>query len=560
MTITLDALFSTSDPAQGAAKLESFKTLVKAAGEESDRGDFRFDVRTKRAVKGLGSRAKIAQAFDGVIEKAFGADGAGDLAGEIATMRQYLAADIQKDWTPSNPVGGTGLTAYDLEAPAKVLVPRYTPLRNRIPRLKGQGNSRKYKRIDSFSNAGIPDGAADLSPFFASATQTSTWGGPGNLTLNRPVKIDYTGSDHSVPYMELGLSDQVNWLAQFEGLGFDDLRGLSHTALLYSHLMGEERAMLYARGTASGYSGVVSAPSGVTLGTATTGGTIAAATYYVYIAAVTGFGQSAVSTVVSQVTTGATSTLSITGFTEPTGALYYNVYVGTTTGIANAKFQGTFTGNAYTLTAYDATGATTAGTDTSATATQYDGILTVQSDPANGGYLSRLNGPFSSIKPGSEIDQALTTMYVRNGADPDEIWMTGAVRAAYNGLMRNGAGSGGAASGYRTNVQTGDGNAVLGTVVGGHMNPNTGKVVDVRTHRFMPNGAVLSLSTSLPIPDSNVPAPIACVNVQDYMAVDWPTIQMSYDTSTYQVGTMLHYAPAWHGLLLGVQYTDTDGV
>jgi len=36
------------------------------------------------------------------------------------------------------------------------------------------------------------------------------------------------------------------------------------------------------------------------------------------------------------------------------------------------------------------------------------------------------------------------------------------------------------------------------------------------------------------------------------MALDWPVIQMSYDVSTYWMGTMIHYAPAWSGLILGI--------
>lgn len=558
MPITLDELFS-ADGAAGAAALESFKTALKAAHAEAATGDLQVDALTKTITRGHARRAQATAQLER-IEKAFGMVDqatAPDLAAELAQVRGYLQADIQKDWTPTNPIA-SGMVPYDLEAPAKFLVPRYTPLANRIPRVKGQGNARQYKRITGITNSG--QGVAEALPFFASGTQTSAWGGPGNLTLNRPAKISYSGDSFSVPYMELGFSDQVNWLAQYEGLGFDDLRARSHTAGLYAHKMGEERSMLYARGTASGYSGVVSAPSGITLGTATSGGTIPAATYYVYVKALTGTGASAPSTVASQATTGSTSTISITVGTEPTGAIYYGLWVGTTTGINNAKYQGTFVGNAYTLTSYNASGASTDATDTSASALAYDGILTVQSNPANGGYFLRHNAPFSSIKPGYEIDQALTSMFVANGADPDQIWMTGAVRAAYNGLMRNGAGSGGAASGYRTNVTTGDGNAVMGTVVGGHMNPNTGKVVRVDTHRFMLPGAVLIESTSLPIPNSEVPAPIAAVNVQDYMGIDWPVIQMTYDLSTYQIGTLCHYATAWHGLILGVQYSDTDGV
>lgn len=563
MTITLDELFSV-DGAAGAAKLEQYHTMLKGAYAETASGNVTLaDPDSKILIKGRGRQRAALERLE-TIEKAFGAGGANenaDFGAELAAMRTDLMADIQKDWTATNPVGGTGLAPYDLEGPAKVLVPRYTPLRNSIPRTRGQGNARKFKRIDSYSNAGIPGGAANLSPFFDSSTQTATFGGPGNSTFNRPQKINYTGSDWTYSYVELGFSDQVNWKPQFQGLGFDDLRSQSHTALLYSHLMGEERAMLYGRGaTTGGYSGIVAAPTGVTLATAGTGGTVAAATYYVYVAAVTGFGQSAVSTVASQATVGATSTLSITTFTEPVGALYYNLYIGTTTGIANAWYQGSFTGTAYTMTTTPVTSGTqTAGTDSSFQATAYDGFLTVQSDPTKTGYLRRLNGAFSTSAPGSEIDLALTTMYVNNAADPDEIYMSGAVRSSYNALMRN-APSSGAANGYRTNVTTGDGNAIMGTVVGGHLNPNTGKVVNVLTHRFMPQGAVLLRSTSLPLPDAHIPAPVQAVNVQDYMGVDWPVIQMSYDISTYNIGTLIHYAPAWNGLILGVQSTSVAGI
>lgn len=565
MTVSLDELFSASGAA-GTARLDQYRAELNKAYAESASGDVRLESPdSKILVKGGGrQRAAIAKLEN--LEKAWGAggfaaDGATDIGAELAAMRAELVGDIQKDWTPTNPVSGTGLTPYDLEGPAKVLVPRYTPLRNSTPRAKGQGNARKFKRIDSYSNAGIPGGAANLSPFFDSSTQTATFGGPGNSTFNRPQKISYTGSDWTYSYVELGFSDQVNFKAQFQGLGFDDLRSQSHTALLYSHMMGEERAMLYGRGaTGGGYSGIVAAPSGVTLATAGTGGTVAAATYYVYIAAVTGFGQSAVSTVASQVTTGATSTLSVTGFTEPTGALYYNLYIGTTTGIGNAWFQGSFTGTSYTMTTTPVTSGTqTAGTDSSFSSTAYDGFLTVQSDPTKTGYLKRLNTNFSAANPGSEIDLALVTMFVNNGADPDQIMMTGAVRSSYNALMRN-APSSGSANGYRTNVTTGDGNAIMGTVVGGHLNPNTGKVVDVITHRFMPQGAVLLRSLSLPLPDAHIPAPAQVVNVQDYMGIDWPVIQMSYDISTYNIGTLIHYAPAWNGLILGVAATSTAGV
>ena len=556
----VEEMFSTSTTADAQlAALENYKSAFTKSYEETDSGQVAWTGPGKTLAKGLGAPVNRHKALSRLeeLEKSLTPDQVAAFGNDLANQRAYLVSEVAKDWTPSNPVGGTGLTPYDLEGPAKVLVPKHTPLRNSIPRAKGQGNARKFKRIDSFTNAGIPGGAAAVNIGFSSLTTTSTWGPTGNLTLARPQKISYTGSDWSVGYVELGVSDSVDWVAQFQGLGFDDLRALSHTALLWSHMMGEERMMLFGRGTGTGYEGVVAAPGSVTTGTATTGGTIPANTYFVYVTAQTGFGDGLPSTVVSQTTTGSTSTITITLGTEPTGAINYDVWIGTVTGITNAHYQGNYvpttTGGVpvITVTAYSSTSAVATGVDTSASATSYDGFMSVQSDPTKSGYVSRVNGKFSTTNPGSEFDTALQTMYVNNGADPDEIWMTGAMRSEFGQLLRVG-GTNGAASGYRTNLQTGDGSVTMGTSVTGYVNQNTGKVLDLATHRFQLQGAALIRSTSIPIPDSNVPSPVQAVNVQDYMAVDWPTIQMTYDTSTYQIGSLLHYAPGWHGVLLGV--------
>lgn len=69
----------------------------------------------------------------------------GDYSGLTAAKSEILS----KEWSLSNPIS-TGLVPYDLEAPAKLLTPRPTPLRNSIPRVKGQGASRRFKVISGF--------------------------------------------------------------------------------------------------------------------------------------------------------------------------------------------------------------------------------------------------------------------------------------------------------------------------------------------------------------------------------------------------------------------------
>src|SRR5579863_8231900 len=57
---------------------------------------------------------------------------------------------LSKEWTLTTPIS-TGLVPFDLEAPAKLLTPRPTPLRNSIPRVKGQGGARRFKVISGFT-------------------------------------------------------------------------------------------------------------------------------------------------------------------------------------------------------------------------------------------------------------------------------------------------------------------------------------------------------------------------------------------------------------------------
>jgi hypothetical protein len=41
--------------------------------------------------------------------------------------------------------------------------------------------------------------------------------------------------------------------------------------------------------------------------------------------------------------------------------------------------------------------------------------------------------------------------------------------------------------------------------------------------------------------------------VQDYVAIQWPVIQMTYDASTFEIGTLVNVAPGWNALIQGIQ-------
>ena len=125
----------------------------------------------------------------------------------------------------------------DLEAPSKNIWPRPTPLRNSIPRVKAQGMVRRFKVISGVTGSQT-GGATTLNP---GISETGTVLTPAGQSYVRGPAISYEGFDVSLTQCVNSLSDYVTWAAEFEGLGFDDLRTLSATSLLYAGMLAEER-------------------------------------------------------------------------------------------------------------------------------------------------------------------------------------------------------------------------------------------------------------------------------------------------------------------------------
>jgi hypothetical protein len=150
----------------------------------------------------------------------------------------------QRDYT-NNPLS-TSFAAFDLEAPSKLLTPRPTPLRNRIPRKKGVGTSHRVKRILGYTGTGT-GGVGNTWPGITESTTTAF----GSINYQRGPQIAYAADDLVLPYNSYSLSDAVSFDANFSGLGYQDLRQLSSTSTLFATMLMEERMMLMARGTAS---------------------------------------------------------------------------------------------------------------------------------------------------------------------------------------------------------------------------------------------------------------------------------------------------------------------
>ena len=559
-------LYNESNPAVAAARHEEYLgELNKSINGASADPSVLSQMESGNGVK-FGTGNPVAQLESLAANKSLAPEALASLTQALATQRGAMG-DINKEITLTTPLS-TSFAAFDLEAPAKLLTPRPTPLRNRIPRKKGVGTSHRVKRILGYTGTGT-GGQGNIWPGITETTQNNFAPGAANaFYLERGPQISYTADDLVLPYNSYSLSDQVSFDANFSGMGYEDLRQLSSTSTLYATMLMEERMMLYARGTASGYSGALAAPATVTLTSPVASGSqtaLAAATYFVYVTANagisgSGFGESIVSTV--QSTAVASGDVLAISWTAVTGAIGYNIYVGTSTGTANCTFQGVaqgtsaviqgagtvgLLGNNFALTTNGAA-ASRANADTSAYATGYDGIIPTVTG-ANSGFNNTINTTFSTSNPGVEYQNVFYALYNSVKADPDEILINGADRKQLSDSIKNGS-----TANYRLNLtQTETGDYVGGATIGALNNEITGKMVPLTVHPWLQQGISPVLSYTLPIPDTEVSDVWAAINVQDYMGIQWPVVQFSYDFSTYFRGTFFCYAPAWNGAVSGIQ-------
>jgi len=544
-------LFGDVSPVEAAQRHEEYlATLDKSLGNAT-------------TTPGIAPKADPVSALEALASnKSLAPDAMAGLQNALAAQRVAMQ-DIQKEITTTSPLS-TSFAAFDLEAPAKMLTPRPTPLRNRIPRKKGVGMSHRVKRILGYTGTGT-GGVGNTWPGITQTTTNSF----GALSLERGPQISYAADDLVLPYNSYSLSDSVSFDANFSGLGYQDLRQLSSTSTLYATMLMEERMMLFARGTAAGYSGALAQVTGVSAASpvAATGQTaLASGTYFAVVTAdagisANGFGESIASAIVTEtVSTG--DVLSLT-WTAVTGALGYNIYVGTTTGLANLTYQGTVKGATTAVIngagttsllannfAYSTTGAAAsrATADTSAYATGYDGILPTVLNPSISGAINNINSTFSTANPGVEFQNVFATMYSNVKADPDLVLLNGNDRKQLSDAIKSSS-----TANYRLTIQEpGKDGVTYGSIVTGLQNEVTGKAVDLMVHPWLNQGVAPVLSFTLPIPDTEVSDVWANFMVQDYMGIQWPVVQFTYDFSTYFRGTFFCTAPAWNGVVNGI--------
>ena len=474
-------------------------------------------------------------------------------------MKKPIPEALMKSWSQSGSPT-SGITAYDLEAPAKQLVPVLTPLRNIIPRVGGGvGTAVNWRAV-----TGINTGLMEI----------------GVSEGNRSGIIAHTTKDYTAAYKGIGLEDYVTYEADYAAQSFDDVKALAVNGLLNSLMIGEEVVIL--GGDNSLALGTTPTP---TLAASASGGTLATATYSVICVALTHAGVysgSVVNGIRASVTRnnadGTTDTYgggaarkssnATVGVTGPTGsmtatvtpvngALGYAWFWGT----AGSEVIGAITTlNSVSITA-NATGTQTAASlpaaDNSQNNLVFDGIL-VQAFTAGSGALiiTQANGTagvgkaLTSDGAGGivEFDQALKDRWDNYRLSPDTIWVSSQEQASLQKLIMSAPST--AAQRFVFDVQ--QGKIMGGTIALSYLNKfglsagaeyGQGKEIPIRIHPNLPAGTILMTTSKLPYKLNNVPNVIQIKTRRDYYQLEWPPRTRRYEYGVYADEVLQNYFP-----------------
>lgn len=472
---------------------------------------------------------------------------------------------------PGSPT--TGLNAYDLEAPAKLLFPVITPLRNDLPRVGGGvGTAVNWRAITGINTSDIEAGV-----------------GEGQ----RGAVIAHTTTDYTKAYRGIGLEDDVTFEADYAANTFDDVKARAVQGTLWSTFIQEEKIILGGNGSLA----LGTTPTPVLAGSAS-GGSLATLTYSVICVALTlnGFGTGAVSAtgVRGRVTRtnadattaiygggsaqqSASATVAITGPTgsitatvaDVRGAFAYAWYVGA---VGSERIYAITTINSVAITA--AAGGTgqlasaiaNAAGDNSVNALVFDGMLTTASDPTSNAYyvtmptgVAGTGTPLTADTRGGivEFDTALKFFWDQYKISPDEIWISSQEQKNINAKIL----VAGTNSAQRFVFDVSQNKLMGGTMTMSYLNPygmmaggeyGSGKEIPIKLHPNMPAGTVMFRTKSLPYKLSNVNNIQQIKTRKEYYQLEWPLRTRKYEYGVYADELLQNYAPFTLGVIKNI--------
>jgi hypothetical protein len=487
-----------------------------------------------------------------------------------AAQSSPLPDDIAKAWTQSGSPT-SGLTAYDLEAPAKKLYPVITPLRNTTPRVGGgTGTAVNWRNITGINVNQLEIGVSEG---------------------NRGGIIATSTSDSTVAYKGLGLEDYVSFEADYAAQGFDDVKARAVEGLLTSLMIGEEKIILGGNQTLA--LGTTPTPS---LAASTTGGSLATGTLSVIAVALTlngvltgsvaggiranvsrtnadgssdsyGGGAARKSTNATVSVTGPTGSVAAT-VAAVNGALGYAWFWGA----AGSEVLGAITSlNSAVITANAAgtqTAASLPAADWSQNSLVFDGYLTQIFKPGSNSTIivqptgtAGIGTPLTSDSAGGivEFDSVLRSMWDNYRLSPSVIWVNsqeqGNIHKKILSAPNNAA--------QRFSIQVSDNKIRGGTMAVSYMNKfgvmagdgdgdAAGQEIPIRIHPNLPAGTVFFQTKELPYKLSNVANVARIKTRKEYYQLEWPLRSRKYEYGVYADEVLQVYFTPAYGLITNI--------
>ena len=550
---------------------QQFRQPLEDAREIERMSDASSAVLKAVTKKGLTDPRGTTKGFSGPLRAAVNALNAFSpqaVAGSLManSWAKTIGEQIGKSFSLASPLS-SGFVPFDLVPFVRTIFPVYTPMRDKLPRVPGQGEYHRGKILSQITGS-LPGALGSLqddstSEFFG-GSGFSEWPNP------LPASGSQTAYDIIIPYKFYALTESTSWLAQFAGQGFDDIYGLSSLVLLQEFMLLEEHDILAS--TSQPLS--VPATPGIAARSAGSNEKVLSGlsdTNYVFVqvAAVNYWGQTTVGTAayvewrtgdvvdvtISPVPAGLQYILYVTyGASDSDPGTYYQWTTGTTNGSIGA--------HKFTLQgALPSSGNSPSTVDTGTySANRAESIISVLSGQAyNGG-----DGPYPDVSAGyynasagtifnvATVQYDLQQMY--NGptgyfANPSEI-LTSA-NDATNLATSIQAETVGA---YQLRVQQSEMKDVTaGIAVSSIVNPVTRSAPEIVIHPYLPQGTALYMSYTLPQTQNNLGNVVEMVMVQDYAQIGWPVIDPAFRQSILRYGTFFMPAPQYCGLTQGLQ-------
>jgi hypothetical protein len=472
-----------------------------------------------------------------------------DLVKQSQGNPQALPDALTKAFTQS-----TGLVAYDLEAPAKLMVPVLAPLRNMCPRVRSTGGdtATRWKAITAINTGNVHAGVSEG---------------------NRGALIADAVTDVTASYVGIGLENSVTFEADMAAESFDDAKARAVQNLLNAGILKEEEMLLGGNGNLD----LGTTPTPTSAAAAGAGPT--AGTYTVICVALTyeGWRRSSVANgVVGQISrtnadastdtinggaaqksaaaTGLTTSggnLSIVCSVTPVkGAVGYAWFIGTS---GAERLQAITTISTHTQTAALSTtsqlaSALTAADYSSQGTYSFNGFLYTALKSSASYFRDNAAGTLTADGKGGvvEINDALGAFYDTSQLQPDAIWTN---RAQVNDITTKCVGT--ATSPFRFNVSGGSnqGSLVGGGKVTEYQSPVDSTIIPIHIHPRMPAGMIMFTTKTLPYALNNVGDVFRMKLRREWHQIEWPLRTRKYEYGVYEDGVFQHVFPPSLGVI-----------